>query len=236
MAIPFAGSAPPKSNGSVFGVPFLFSMERQVYTLPNGMKFDYERFDDMYQYVAEHIKDFDRDFENSASGPKKPKDEGWSGIFDGWVDKTTTSASTSTATTSNITAQEMLFKIEAARKMLDIVGTPVVHKELNKFFDQQREDILNENKKIQLRWDKEFNNKVTTAMRTAIEQGAVVIALSHFKDFSVSPPMDYVETAATYTKRVVIYNGDYKTCRAEIEKIYRDCLPPPRLINNNVSR
>jgi hypothetical protein len=44
-------SPQPMSDGTVFGVPFRFHIERYVYELPDGKEFDYNNYDKMYQYV-----------------------------------------------------------------------------------------------------------------------------------------------------------------------------------------
>lgn len=174
----------PRSNGTIYGVPFLFSMEKYGYTLPDGKEFAYEEYDAMTEYVINNLPKFEKAVLDADNDDSRVKSRD--------------SQSRERANTR--------FQIEQ------------------------------ENKKIQLRWDKEFNRKVLDLVRRCVEEGTVHAA--KMKSLSTAD-MQWTDADTRDTVGVerytIVYprhmtsNAAYMNVREQAEKIVKTTMEPPKL-------
>jgi len=165
----------PMDSGTVYGVPYQYSMERDEYILPDGSKFHNEN--ELIDYVRRNLKSF----------------------------------------------EHMNDKLRGIRP-----------EDLN----ARRLFIVTENKKRQLKWDKEFNRKVLDLVRKAIEQGGCTFRVAKTVPFSISPysVSDTTFTAPSYETYTISYDvrlpetEAYTRCREQAEDAVRHAMPPPDLL------
>jgi hypothetical protein len=99
--------------------------------------------------------------------------------------------------------------------------------------------IVTENKKRQLKWDKEFNHKVVNLVHKAIEQGMVSLKVATIQPFELRTVDDKVSTMVTpnydsfdiwYDRSLVSESEAYARCREQAENAIRKSMPPPDLL------
>jgi hypothetical protein len=98
--------------------------------------------------------------------------------------------------------------------------------------------IVTENKKTQLKWDKQFNRKVVDLVRQAIERGMVSLKVAKMVPFTLQTYDDASTTTVTpsYESFDIWYDSSlpeteaYTRCREQAEDAVRKSMPPPNLL------
>jgi hypothetical protein len=166
----------PMDSGTVYGVPYRYSMERDEYILPDGAKFHDQH--ELIDYVQRNLKSF----EQTVLGRRH-----------------------------RMTPDEL---------------------------NDRRLFIVTENKKRQLKWDKQFNRKVVSLVTQAIEQGGCTLRVAKMVPFQVSTygAADTTISSPSYETYDIHYDKwlpeveAYARCREQAEDAVRHALPPPDLL------
>jgi hypothetical protein len=165
-------------RGTVYGVPYEYSMARDEYILPDGSV--HHNQNELMDYVQRNLKSF-------------------SGMMDA--------------------------KLGSRRMTPDDLNA-------------RRLFIVTENKKRQLKWDKEFNRKVLELVRQAIEQGGCNFRVAKMVPFKVNSITGVSDTMVqpSYETYTVSYDAwlpesmAYTRCREQAEDAVRHAMPPPDLL------
>jgi len=126
-----------------------------------------------------------------------------------------------------MTPAEILQAMQEARRIIDATPPPI---------KIQRSELELRNRKVQLKWDAEFNRKVLHVVRECIEKGSVHIA----KMQSVRPSA-YEGVTSKYDKttieeHLIVYPSHresvpaYMYVREQAEKIVKTLMPPPEFV------
>jgi hypothetical protein len=232
------GSVP--MDGTFFGVPFLYDIAAHEYLLPDGQRFDCDDRREMERYIMKNLSAFEpvvmqavkRKSEMLAKGleekikANKAKEELESLIEKEIVKSlnegyTTSSTTASTGTPTSFTAEELNKSVKKLREVWAVSPQE----------EMARKAAVEENKKIQLRWDKEFNKQVLNLVEKAIQRGMYQYTVKQ----PMSIPPDSNATVAVKTNVIVITydkydkNG-YMKVREQCEAAVRQNMEPPKLI------
>jgi hypothetical protein len=98
--------------------------------------------------------------------------------------------------------------------------------------------IVTENKKIQLKWDKEFNRRVLDLVRKAIDQGGCNLRVAKMVPLDINSITGVSNTMVqpSYETYTVSYDAwlpesmAYTRCREQAEDAVRHAMPPPDLL------
>lgn len=243
----------PREDGTIFGVPFKFSYEKYAYILPDGEEFARERYDEMTEYVMKNLPKFELAVLGEVSKKIKPPEPVMTGdwgdiiraatedMVDDLMDKAirenernaTTASTASTASTgSTITVEKLVADIADAEQAIKAIKSKETQ---SRERANVRYQIEQENKKIQLKWDKDFNRRVLDIVRRCVEQGQVAVA-TYEKIGSYDPSVMNATTIGDKVKHhTITYPRGmsaaeaYMNVREQVEKVVKTTTEPPRL-------
>jgi len=188
----------PRSDGTIFGVPFRFHIERYKYELPDGKEFDYEEYDAMTEYVMQNLSSFEAAVLGEVNKKIKPEPA------------------------SIVDIEQMVNRASQSQ-----------HDRRSRERANARYQIEQENKKIQLKWDKDFNRRVLDIVRRCVEEGTVHVAMmtglglaSYDKPVSIG---DKIEHHTIVYPRHMTAAAAYMNVREQVEKVVKTTMEPPRL-------
>lgn len=160
----------------------------------------------------------------------------WTKILSDSIEKSvreTISTSTTAATDSTITADELITKMNDAMKTLGYPPVDQGHIVLDKIRSRREyiEAVEKENAAIQRKWDKEFNGKVLDIVRKALHRGLVQVAiLPEFKYDARTLTQTTIDAPKIIEVRYDKYRKDaYWHLREQAEKAVRASMRPPNL-------
>lgn len=235
------GSVP--MDGTFFGVPFLYDIKNQEYLLPDGQRFDCDDRREMERYIMKNLSAFEpvvmqavkrksemlaKDLEDRIKSDKIKAD--LESIIEKSIAKTlkedynTSSTTASTGTPTSFTAEELNKSVKKLREIWAVSPQE----------EMARKAAVEENKKIQLRWDKEFNKQVLNLVEKAIQRGMIQYTIK--ESMSVYEPRVLTSAVTSQKSRVIVITYDkydksgYMKLREQCEAAVRQGMEPPKLI------
>lgn len=228
-----------RKSGTIYGVPYQYSLERDRYTLPDGTCFNGEDFGSLRDYVAANLAKFS----DTVLGKKAHND---------MMDAITYSM-TNQHVASTITAEKLVKDMKNAIKTMpppdpgNFLGQSVLdsirarrktERELDDL-NMERWEVSKRNAKIQKEWDKAFQAEVVKLVRIAMETGQAKVTY-------MAPIAQEVHTlggptattvmgremrmaAVTYNSWMPTEMEAYRDVREQAENVVRLTMKPPDL-------
>ena len=235
-----------RKDGTVYGVPYRYAVERDQYILPDGERFETDQYHVMTEYVIKNIGKFAQNVLGGkghvdamraiSSDMERMMNEA---ITEAITDGFTTSTSTYSQNNppSTITAEKLIQDMNNAIKK--IPGGRKTQKELDEL-NMLRWEISARNEKIQKQWNKEFHSEVLRLVRTAMELGQANLTymVPVGQNVNTLDSMTATQVMVAREPRIftIVYNDwieneleRYKDIREQAEKAVRLSKKPPDL-------
>lgn len=241
-----------RKDGTIYGVPYTYSLERDCYKLPDGTYFSGEDFGSLQEYVSANLGKFAKNISGSRGHIDAMR--AISADMERMMNEAINEAlSTTTASTppSSITAKELITQMDDAIKKIGPPPTPYdpAQRVLDQIrarrasvqeLDAMRLEISRKNAKIQKEWDKAFQAEVVKLVRIAMETGQAKVTymvpvaqevhtLGGPTATTIMAGREPRMAAVTYNPWLPTEMAAYRDVREQAEKVVRLTMKPPEL-------